>query len=79
MHVLEFNNNFNHMLNKFSKEQKQILLLGDLNTNLLNYNVQHQPNMIFLTYEPLKKPHFPHFFQHTFQWDNIWESNCYYF
>ena len=62
MHVLEFNNNFNHMLNKFSKEQKQILLLGDLNTNLLNYNVQHQPNMIFLTYEPLKKTPFPTFF-----------------
>ena len=66
MDVLEFNN-FKHMLDKFSKEQKQIIILGDLNTNLLNYNVQHQPTMIFVTYEQLKKPHFQHFFQYTFQ------------
>ena len=28
---------FTHMLEKVSKEQKQIFLLGDFNINLLNY------------------------------------------
>ena len=45
--VLEFNNHLNHMLEKVSKEQKQIILLGDFNINLLNYNV-HQPANDFL-------------------------------
>ena len=35
------------MLEKVSKEQKQIFLLGDYNMNLLNYNV-HQPTNNFL-------------------------------
>ena len=35
------------MLEKVSKEQKQIFLLGDFNINLLNYNV-HQPTNYFL-------------------------------
>ena len=47
MDVLEFNNHLNHMLEKVSKEQKQIILLGDFNINLLNYNV-HQPANDFL-------------------------------
>ena len=42
MDVLEFNNHLNQMLEKVSKERKQIFLLGDFNINLLNYNV-HQP------------------------------------
>ena len=46
MDVLEFNNHLNHML-EVSKEQKLIFLLGDFNTNLLNYNV-HQPTNDFL-------------------------------
>ena len=35
------------MLEKVSKEQKQIFLLGDFNINLLNYNI-HQPTNDFL-------------------------------
>ena len=35
------------MLEKVSKEQKQIFLLGNFNINLLNYNV-HQPTNYFL-------------------------------
>ena len=44
MDVLEFNNHLNQMLEKVSKEQKQIFLLGDFNINLLNYNVHQLPN-----------------------------------
>ena len=47
MDVLEFNNHLNQMLEKVSKEQKQIFLLGDFNINLLNYNI-HQPTNDFL-------------------------------
>ena len=47
MDVLEFNNQINQMLEKVSKEQKQIFLLGDFNINLLNYNI-HQPTNEFL-------------------------------
>ena len=47
MDVLEFNNHLNQMLEKVSKEQKQIFLLGDFNINLLNYNV-HLPTNDFL-------------------------------
>ena len=47
MDVLELNNDLNQMLEKVSKEQKQIFLLGDFNINLLNYNV-HQPTNDFL-------------------------------
>ena len=47
MEVLEFNNHLNQMLEKVSKEQKQIFLLGDFNINLLNYNI-HQPTNDFL-------------------------------
>ena len=35
------------MLEKVSKEQKQVFLFGDFNINLLNYNV-HQPTNDFL-------------------------------
>ena len=47
MDVIEFINYLNQMLEKASKEQKQILLLGDLNINLVNYNI-HQPTNHFL-------------------------------
>ena len=47
MDGLEFNNHLNQMLEKVSKEQKQIFLLGDFNINLLNYNI-HQPTNDFL-------------------------------
>ena len=47
MDAIEFNNHLNQMLEKVSKEQKQIFLLGDFNINLLNYNV-HQPTNDFL-------------------------------
>ena len=46
MVVIEFNNHLTQMLEKVSKEQKQIFLLQDFNFNLLNYNV-HQPNNDF--------------------------------
>ena len=38
MDAIEFNNHLNQMLEKVSKEQKQIILFGDFNINLLNYN-----------------------------------------
>ena len=47
MDVLEFNNHLNQMLEKVSKEQKQIFLIGDFNINLLHYNL-HQPTNDFL-------------------------------
>ena len=47
MDVLEFNNHLNQMLEKVSKEQKQIFLLGDFNINWLNYNA-YQPTNEFL-------------------------------
>ena len=31
-------NHFNTLLDKFSKENKQVFLLGDFNLNLQNYN-----------------------------------------
>ena len=36
MDVKEFNNHLNQMLEKVTKEQKQLILLGDFNINLLN-------------------------------------------
>ena len=47
MDVLDFNSLFNQLLDKISKEQKQIFLLGDFNINWLNYN-EHQPTNEFL-------------------------------
>ena len=47
MDVLDFNSLINQLLDKISKEQKQIFLLGDFNINLLNYN-EHQPTNEFL-------------------------------
>ena len=47
MDVLEFNNHLNQMLEKVSKEQEEIFLLGDFKINLFNYNV-HQPTNDFL-------------------------------
>ena len=42
-----FNKNLNPLLDKLSKENKQVFLLGDFNINLLNYN-DHQPTDEFL-------------------------------
>ena len=47
MDVLEFIHHLNQMLEKVSKEEKQIFLLGDFNINLLNYNTL-QPTNDFL-------------------------------
>ena len=47
MDVLDFNYLINQLLDKISKEQKQIFLLGDFNINLLNYD-EHQPTNEFL-------------------------------
>ena len=42
MDVIKFINHLNNIVNKVSKEQKQIFLLGNFNVNLLNDNV-YQP------------------------------------
>ena len=47
MDVLDFNCLISQLLDKISKEQKQIFLLGDFNINLLKYN-GHQPTNEFL-------------------------------
>ena len=48
MDVSDFNENYlNTLLDKLSKENKQVFLLGDFNINLLNYN-DHQPTNEFL-------------------------------
>ena len=47
MNVLDFNSLINQLLDKTSKEQKQIFLLGDFNINLLDYN-EHQTTNEFL-------------------------------
>ena len=46
MDLNDFNTNFlNSLLDKVSKEQKSLFLLGDFNVNLLNYN-NHPTNEI---------------------------------
>ena len=48
MDLTDFNSNYlNNLLEKISKEQKSVFLLGDFNINLLNYNV-HNPTNGFL-------------------------------
>ena len=43
MDVADFNKSYlNPLLGKLSKENKQVFLLGDFNSNILNYN-DHQP------------------------------------
>ena len=49
MDVLDFSFLINELLDKVSKEQKQIFLLVDFNINLLNYN-EHQPTNEFLDF-----------------------------
>ena len=49
MDVLDFNSLINQLLDKISKEQKQIFLLEDFNINLLNYK-EHQLTNEFLDY-----------------------------
>ena len=48
MNLNGFNTNYlNSLLDKVSKEQKSVFLLGDFNINLLNYN-DHNPTKEFL-------------------------------
>ena len=47
MDVTDINKYLNPLLDKLSKENEQVFLLGDLNMNLLNYN-DHQPTNEFL-------------------------------
>lgn len=48
MNVLSFNRTYlNTLLDKLSKEKKQVFLFGNSNTNLLNYN-DRQPTNEFL-------------------------------
>ena len=49
MDLTGFNSNYlNNLLEKASKEQKPVFLLGDCNINLLNHNV-HNPTKVFST------------------------------
>ena len=48
MSINEFNDDYlNELLDKLSKENKTIFLLGDFNINLLNYDI-HPPTNEFL-------------------------------
>ena len=48
MDVSDFNKNYlDTLLDKLSKQNKQVFLLGDFNINLLNYN-DHQPTNEYL-------------------------------
>ena len=48
MYVTDFNSNYlNNPVEKVSKEQKSVFILGYFNINLLNYNV-HNPTAEFL-------------------------------
>ena len=48
MNINEFNDDYlNELLDKLSKENKTIFLLGDFNINLLNYDI-HPPTNEFL-------------------------------
>ena len=47
MDVTDFNKNLNPLLDKLSRESKQVFLIGDFNINLLKYN-EHQPTNEFL-------------------------------
>ena len=45
MNIYEFNDDYlNEILHKLSKENKTIFLLGDFNTNLLNYDIHLSTN-----------------------------------
>ena len=44
MNVLDFNSLINQLLDRISKEQKQIFLHGDPNINLLNYSKRYATN-----------------------------------
>ena len=50
MNLNDFNTNYlNNLLDKVSKEQKSVFLLGDFNVNLLNDN-HHNPINEFLDF-----------------------------
>ena len=62
MNINEFNNDYlNEILDKLSKENKTIFLLGDFNINLLNYDI-HPPTNEFLD-SLLSHYFFPHVLQ----------------
>ena len=61
MNINEFNDYLNELLDKLSKENKTIFLLGDFNINLLNYDI-HPPTNEFL--DSLSSRYFlPHILQ----------------
>ena len=62
MNINEFNNDYlNKLLDKLSKENKTIFLLGGFNINLLNYDI-HPPTNEFL--DSLSSHYFlPHILQ----------------
>ena len=62
MNINEFNDDYlNELLDKLSKENKTIFLLGDFNINLLNYDI-HPPTNEFL--DSLSSHYFlPHILQ----------------
>ena len=62
MNINEFNDDYlNELLDKLSKENKTIFLLGDFNSNLLNYDI-HCPTNVFL--DSLSSHYFlPHILQ----------------
>ena len=48
MDLTDFNSNYvNSLLEKISKEQKSVFLLGDFNINLMNCNVHNPTNEFF--------------------------------
>ena len=62
MNINEFNNDYlDEILDKLSKENKTIFLLGDFNINLLNYDI-HPPTNEFLD-SLLSHYFFPHVLQ----------------
>ena len=66
MSINEFNDDYlNELLDKLSKENKTIFLLGDFNINLLNYDI-HPPTNEFL---PSLSSHY--FLPHILQPDRV--------
>ena len=55
MNINEFNNDYlNELLNKLSKESITMFLLGDLNINLLKYDIYLPPNEILTLLYPIQ-------------------------
>ena len=65
MDLNDFNSNYlNNLLDKVSKEQKSLFLLGDFNVNLLNYN-DHNPTNEFLDSPVASNSFVPYILQPT--------------